>query len=580
MKSGTEGIESEGSYSYYSSSEYTESEVNQVSKASHTENVDSRSSVELFTDKSNPPLVKEVQPKQEPTSKKARKPSPYDLNTLHNDVAVDYKYYGSRSFNWFSFRDEVKGLIAPITTYLAGKVNANSQMFAFSVTSLTDYKGQRYSIFEAEEAEFTHPDVEFGFPNAYSSQKSTDQTPPILRFAFRKSVAYSYYLFSVLQAVKVGLVAAVLSSESVAGKLGTSITVAVNMLEMLLYIITSLRDFYDFVTMERTIKSVMFEASAALASALPRTLSSECGFGKFLRKKKASPKGSLALICMLLLLLIVLSCIPLSIAMNPLFLPLVSVLSSTSSVIALVLISVCTASLFFPAKYMSMYCEKSKIYMMRSLACNLRGFCTSCNYALDFSKLHNISEGLCYFFSEKTPQVFIPFLAVKGARVCLEPISIKMTYKFSRREMALMDCRTNQHTIEVFKRGYDVVLVKDLVVWVVLELTNNLDMWLPLSLTQHTPTMFGFQGNELATLLDMSASSLDIELNKSSKDGENRPFDAPADQAQKSEAELQTTLREIADFCRYYHKLRAESVIEEAMYMNSITKVVQPTEVE
>lgn len=49
--------------------------------------------------------------------------------------------------------------------------------------------------------------------------------------------------------------------------------------------------------------------------------------------------------------------------------------------------------------------------MQKSMIMNLRGFLLKSNYALDYSGVHYIDEGLCYMFNQ-SPTVYFPYISV------------------------------------------------------------------------------------------------------------------------------------------------------------------------
>ena len=72
--------------------------------------------------------------------------------------------------------------------------------------------------------------------------------------------------------------------------------------------------------------------------------------------------------------------------------------------------------------------------MNHSILCNLRGFLLNDGFALDYSDVHELNEGLCYMF-RCSPTLYFPYLSVKDAFVHLEPYKVKLTYFFSQGEL-------------------------------------------------------------------------------------------------------------------------------------------------
>lgn len=61
---------------------------------------------------------------------------------------------------------------------------------------------------------------------------------------------------------------------------------------------------------------------------------------------------------------------------------------------------------------------------------NLRGFLLKSNYALDYSGVHYIDEGLCYMFNS-SPTVYFPYISVQDIVLHFEPYRVKLQYTFS-----------------------------------------------------------------------------------------------------------------------------------------------------
>ena len=54
-------------------------------------------------------------------------------------------------------------------------------------------------------------------------------------------------------------------------------------------------------------------------------------------------------------------------------------------------------------------CSTSLNLMQKSICCNLRGFLLTQNYALDYSEVHGLDEGLSYMFGADSPTIYVPY---------------------------------------------------------------------------------------------------------------------------------------------------------------------------
>lgn len=142
---------------------------------------------------------------------------------------------------------------------------------------------------------------------------------------------------------------------------------------------------------------------------------------------------------------------------------------------------------------------------------NLRGFLLNNNYALDYSNVHYIDEGLCYMF-KTAPTVYFPYISIRDIDLHFEPYRVKLQYTFTNQELLQMDAKNNERARDILKRGYDQLVYDDVLVWIVLQLQNNVKLWLPLSPTQlqfdkfSKTAVFGFTGCEVSTLIQMIIS--------------------------------------------------------------------------
>lgn len=105
----------------------------------------------------------------------------------------------------------------------------------------------------------------------------------------------------------------------------------------------------------------------------------------------------------------------------------------------------------------------------KSIIMNLRGFLLNNNYALDYSDIHQINEGLCYMY-KSAPTVYFPYIAIKDVFVHFEPYRVKLQYVFTNQELLQLDAKNNIRARDILKRGYDQLIYDDILVWVIFQL--------------------------------------------------------------------------------------------------------------
>lgn len=494
--------------------------------------------------------------------------APADLFKTKDPMPA-FKFIGQKNVQWFSLRQQVKGSIDAVVTFLQKEVLNNPQYFTFAVTNISNVKQHKYSILEALPSSYTQIES-YGFPDASPSLRASTHIPPILKSKATTSIVFNYLLLILLQLlVWIPLICTLIPALQIHSHTLISVATLSIMVEVLLFILAS---GYSNSQMQMTsidIQSFVFDASCLMASSLPRQMPSECGHSKYLRRQRISPniyKGfvlALGSITFLLLLY------PASFSMRSFFPPIFLIFPESWAPYVTMLIAALGFSTFFPASFLYTHCCIVNQTIRQSICCNLRGFYPSNVFALDYSSIHNIDEGLCYFFENKTPNIFIPFIAIDSISVVMEPVDVKLRYRFTRKEIALFDGRHNAKVLDVARRGYDVIEEKDLLIWVVLGLSNDLKLWLPLSMTQWNPCLFGFQGSEVATLLELAASAIDLENKNLGSSEEEKP----------NAHLLQDSLRNAANFCRFYQESRRETVMEESLHIPRISSFIVPTEI-
>jgi hypothetical protein len=75
-------------------------------------------------------------------------------------------------------------------------------------------------------------------------------------------------------------------------------------------------------------------------------------------------------------------------------------------------------------------------------------------YAMDYSQQHEMDEGLCYIFEPRSNPLYVPFISVTDVSVHLEPIRVKLTYRFKYGELLSFD-QKNDRFKQILKRGFD-----------------------------------------------------------------------------------------------------------------------------
>ncbi|TNJ27702.1 hypothetical protein GMRT_12056 [Giardia muris] len=501
--------------------------------------------------------------------------APADLASA-KEAAPQQRYRGLKNLPWFQLRQQVHGAIGEVLEHLQSRVEADPAYCAFTVEALSKPKQQKCSVLEANPAAFRYV-RDFGFPDATPSTRSQSHVPPIMRTAGGGG-GLSFWVLAALEAC--ALIPTVLAfalpasgdGRETARALGTCVLWA----ELLVFVVLAEARRAEFREAARRIETLVFDASCKMAASLPRQMPSECGHSKYLRRQRAAPALYRALTLALALCAAVALLFPTSAMLRRLFPPLLGVGGTGNGGAEWAMLVGCAvcAALFWPARRAEAACRAATLNVRQSLCCNLRGFYPSSVFALDYGRVHGIDEGLCYFFG-RSPQLFVPFLAVESVSLVLEPVDVRLRYRFTRKELARLDGRHNAKVVDVARRGYDVLEEKDILVWVVLGLTNDLRLWLPLSLTQWNPALFGFLGTEVATLLELAASALDNERAALPGGGDD---DDEGGCARPETQILQQSLRNVADFCAAYQRLRRETVMEELLHHPRITTFVIPAE--
>lgn len=484
------------------------------------------------------------------------------------DPMPGFKFIGQKNVQWFSLRQQITGSIDAVVTFLQKKIIDNPQYCSFSVTNISNVKQHKYSILEALPSSYTQME-NYGFPDASPSLRASTHVPPILKLKATTSIVFNYMILILLQVlIWTPLICTLIPPLKVHSHIFISVATLVIMIEVLLFIVASGYSNSQMQMASINIQSFVFDASCLMASSLPRQMPSECGHSKYLRRQRISPGTYKGLVSALGAITFLLLLYPASLSMRSFFPPIYMICPESWAPYVTMLIAALGLSTYFPASFLYTHCRIVEQSIRQSICCNLRGFYPSNVFALDYSSIHNIDEGLCYFFGNNTPNLFIPFIAIDSIALVMEPVDVKLHYRFTRKEIALFDGRHNAKALDVARRGYDVIEEKDLLIWVTLGLSNGLKLWLPLSMTQWNPCLFGFQGLEVATLLELAASAIDLE-SKNLGSVEEKP---------KAHL-LQDALRNAADFCRFYQESRRETVMEEALHIPRISSFIVPTEV-
>lgn len=494
--------------------------------------------------------------------------APADLFKTKDPMPA-FKFMGQKNVQWFSLRQQVTGSIDAVVTFLQKEILENPQYCTFSVTNISNVKQHKYSILEALPSNYTQMEY-YGFPDASPSLRASTHIPPILKSKATTSIVFNYITLIILQAfIWTPLICTLIPSLKAQTHIFISTATLAILVEVLLFIVASGYSNSQMQTTSTDIQSLVFDASCLMASSLPRQMPSECGHSKYLRRQRISPGTYKSLVITLGAITFFLLLYPVSLSMHSFFPPIYQIFPESWAPYITMLIAALGLSTFFPASFLYTHCRIVEQSIRQSICCNLRGFYPSNVFALDYSSIHNIDEGLCYFFGNKTPNLFIPFIAIDSVALIMEPVDVRLRYRFTRKEIALFDGRHNAKALDVARRGYDVLEEKDLLIWVVLGLSNDLKLWLPLSMTQWNPCLFGFQGSEVATLLELAASAIDLENKNLGSNEEEKP---------KAHL-LQDALRNAADFCRFYQESRRETVMEEALHIPRISSFIVPTEV-
>lgn len=484
------------------------------------------------------------------------------------DPMPGFKFMGQKNVQWFNLRQQITGSIDAVVTFLQKEIIENPQYCSFSVTTISNVKQHKYSILEALPSNYTQME-NYGFPDASPSLRASTHIPPILKLKPTTSIVFNYVTLILLQIlIWTPLICTLIPSLTKYSHTFISTATLAILIEVLLFLVASGYSNSQMQTTSTDIQSLVFDASCLMASSLPRQMPSECGHSKYLRRQRISPETYKGLVSALGAVTFLLLLYPVSLSMHSFFPPIFLICPESWAPYVTMLIAGLGFATFFPASFLYTHCRIVEQSIRQSICCNLRGFYPSNVFALDYSSIHNIDEGLCYFFGNKTPNLFIPFIAIDSVALVMEPVDIRLRYRFTRKEMALFDGRHNAKALDVARRGYDVVEEKDLLIWVVLGLSNDLKLWLPLSMTQWNPCLFGFQGSEVATLLELAASAIDIESKNLGSAEEEKP---------KAHL-LQDALRNAADFCRFYQESRRETVMEEALHIPRISSFIVPTE--
>ncbi|KAH0571907.1 Transmembrane domain-containing protein [Spironucleus salmonicida] len=456
-----------------------------------------------------------------------------------------FTYFPNTRIDWFKLVGELQGCTEQV-------IELSNSLADVQTGPLSRPKAKQFSILEALSAEYVLQ------RNAFPEARPSDQCRGVHSKVCEKG-GFGWRAFLVASisvgVLKSAIYGAVFSEQGMV--IGKALSIAC-IAEASAYGVFALHHVDKARRYTTYIVQRLLEQSARLAVSMPKLLVSECGHSKFLKPQIPIPwvlLGSVGFVLVLLCLTVLFA-----VAGTGGLMPVLGIGSALQMKIFLgvgMVLSSITAPLFYFAAKQGAQCLS---LMRKSLCGNLRGFLLASNYGLDYSEIHQLDEGVSYFFGDEAPTVFVPYIAIRDAYVHLEPYSVRFQYNFNSQELMRLDAKNDVRARQVLKRKFDQEVLEDVLVYVVFVLETGLKIWVPLSPTQlQSPNvadsvLFGFLGQELAQVCGMAAAAL-LEEDEDKGSG---------------------TMQEISSFCIEYQRMRCQSIAEEALHLDCLDRVFIP----